>query len=216
MYPFASQILVAEGPVSYWQRQGRTVSTDGTVEMIRQFPDPTDKIRLFQGQWDEKDEQHEAYTPYIDADYLWICDPDELYREDDVRRTLDLLESDRPDVVSFQCYEFVGDLAKCVVSPMARIRILRWSPGARLTTSRPPTVEGLETHLSGKVLARDHGIRLYHYGHVYEAQVSRRREYYEREGGSFNLSWLDDAVRFEGQHPHWIVENWDRLVKWEP
>ena len=24
VYPFASQILIAEGPVSYWQRQGRT------------------------------------------------------------------------------------------------------------------------------------------------------------------------------------------------
>jgi hypothetical protein len=28
VYPFASQILIAEGPVSYWQRQGKTTSTD--------------------------------------------------------------------------------------------------------------------------------------------------------------------------------------------
>ena len=30
VYPFAEQILIAEGPVEFWQRQGRTTSTDDT------------------------------------------------------------------------------------------------------------------------------------------------------------------------------------------
>ena len=30
IYPFASQILIAEGPVEYWQQKGRETSLDGT------------------------------------------------------------------------------------------------------------------------------------------------------------------------------------------
>ena len=37
VYPFASQILIAEGPVSYWQRQGRTTSTDNTNKIISEL-----------------------------------------------------------------------------------------------------------------------------------------------------------------------------------
>ena len=34
VYPYAHQILIAEGPVSYWQEQGYTTSTDGTNEIL--------------------------------------------------------------------------------------------------------------------------------------------------------------------------------------
>ena len=57
VYPFASQILIAEGPVSYWQRQGRTTSTDNTNKIISEFPDPENKIKVVHGEFNEKDDQ---------------------------------------------------------------------------------------------------------------------------------------------------------------
>ena len=48
VYPFASQILIAEGPVSYWQRQGRTTSLDNTNQILDSFPDPENKIKKTQ------------------------------------------------------------------------------------------------------------------------------------------------------------------------
>ena len=45
VYPFASQILIAEGPVSFWQKQGRTTSTDETNKILDEFPDPENKIK---------------------------------------------------------------------------------------------------------------------------------------------------------------------------
>ena len=46
VYPFAEQILIAEGPVSYWQRQGRTTSLDDTNKILDEFPDPDNKIKI--------------------------------------------------------------------------------------------------------------------------------------------------------------------------
>ena len=46
VYPFASQILISEGPVSYWQKQGRKTSTDRTNHILDVFPDPENKITI--------------------------------------------------------------------------------------------------------------------------------------------------------------------------
>ena len=55
IYPFASQILIAEGPVKYWQDQGRTTSTDSTNSILETFPDPANKITVTHGQYAGKD-----------------------------------------------------------------------------------------------------------------------------------------------------------------
>ena len=72
VYPFAEQILIAEGPVSYWQRQGRTTSLDDTNKILDEFPDPDNKIKIVHGQFSEKDDQCKSYMDninLIDARY---------------------------------------------------------------------------------------------------------------------------------------------------
>ena len=46
VYPYANQILIAEGPVTYWQQQGLSKSTDGTIEVLNSIPDPENKIHI--------------------------------------------------------------------------------------------------------------------------------------------------------------------------
>ena len=48
VYPFAHQILIAEGPVGYWQSQGFTTSTDETNEILQSIKEfiPTNQILL--------------------------------------------------------------------------------------------------------------------------------------------------------------------------
>ena len=46
VYPYAAQILIAEGPVKFWQDQGFSTSTDGTNEVLHNFPDPDGKIKV--------------------------------------------------------------------------------------------------------------------------------------------------------------------------
>ena len=65
LYPFVGQIVIAEGPVAYFASKGAKQSTDGTVEILKSFPDPQGKITLLQGQWPEKDEMVNAYAARI-------------------------------------------------------------------------------------------------------------------------------------------------------
>ena len=46
IYEYAHQILIAEGPVAYWQTQGYTTSTDGTNDILHEFYDPDKKIKF--------------------------------------------------------------------------------------------------------------------------------------------------------------------------
>ena len=90
IYPYATQILIAEGPVEFWQSQGRTTSTDKTNEILENFPDPENKISIVHGQFSEKDEQCNAYMQFLkdDIDYLWEVDSDEVYKKSDIEKVI--------------------------------------------------------------------------------------------------------------------------------
>ena len=72
VYPYAKQILIAEGPVEYWQKLGKKTSEDQTNKILADFPDPENKIKIFHGQFKEKDEQCKAYLQFIDDDIDYI------------------------------------------------------------------------------------------------------------------------------------------------
>jgi len=93
VYPYASQILIAEGPVTFWQDQGRTTSLDNTNEILDNFPDPENKIIVHHGKYYEKDEQCRTYMNYIndDIDYIWNLDSDELFKSEDIEKVIDFL-----------------------------------------------------------------------------------------------------------------------------
>lgn len=206
MAPYAEQILVADGPVEYWQERGHTQSTDGSLEFLRK------RVTLIEGQWEEKDEQHRAYLPYImdDITHLWIVDPDELYLDRDIQMILTML--DKYDAVRFRAYHFMGGLDQCAYNTLARQRILRWQPGAHLVTSRPPALSSQgEKVLAGKVLAKQ-GIYMYHYSHVLQHQQERRREYYQHRG--IHQPELTTEP-FNGEHPRWIEENRSWLMAYD-
>jgi len=90
VYPYASQILISEGPVKFWQERGRTTSTDKTNEILENFPDPENKITVVHGQFSEKDDQCNAYMSHIndDIDYVWNLDSDEVYKKKDIERNI--------------------------------------------------------------------------------------------------------------------------------
>ena len=101
VYPFAEQILISEGPVSYWQRQGRTTSLDDTNKILDEFPDPDNKIKIVHGQFNEKDDQCRAYMQNIkdDIDYIWNLDSDEIYTTKDLEKIIQFLDVYKPTSV---------------------------------------------------------------------------------------------------------------------
>jgi len=191
IYPFAHQILIAEGPVKYWQNQGRTTSTDKTNGILNSYPDPHNKIKIIHGQFNEKDDQCKAYMPYLDpeADYIWNIDSDEIFKQEDIEELIKLLTDHKYTSVGIKSCSFYGGFERHIGGfEEARdqfLRIFKVYPGSTWLTHRPPTIIHRQTnilepkHLDSDTLYNDHGIRMYHYSYVFPRQVKNKIQYYK-------------------------------------
>jgi hypothetical protein len=191
VYPYATQILIAEGPVKYWQDRGRTTSTDRTNEILTNFPDPDNKIQIVHGQYKEKDEQCNAYLSHLrdDIDYLWNLDSDELYLQSDIEKMLDFLDEVKPTSVGVRSKSFYGGFDNYLTGfELNRdnfLRVFRVTPGSTWLTHRPPTIKYptsssiTKKHIDSETLYQTTGIEMYHYSYVFPKQVKNKIEYYK-------------------------------------
>tara|TARA_B100000683_G_C12470400_1_gene547583 strand:+ start:395 stop:1279 length:885 start_codon:yes stop_codon:yes gene_type:complete len=191
IYPYAHQILIAEGPVKYWQNQGMTTSTDRTNEIIDNFPDPENKITIVHDQYAEKDEQCNAYMQHLkeDTDYIWNLDSDEIFKPEDIEKLISILEEEKYTSVGFQSLTFYGGFDHQLTGFEENaefIRVRKVYPGSYWKTHRPPTISHKysgtklpEKHLSYKTASSKYGIRMYHYSYVFPRQVHTKLKYYK-------------------------------------
>ena len=191
VYPFAEQILIAEGPVQFWQDEGKTTSEDNTNEILRNFPDPDGKIKIVHGQFSEKDEQCNAYMQFLndDIDYFWQIDSDELWKAEDVKKIIKVLEKEKYTSVDVKSCSFYGGFDRYIGGFERQKgnfhRIFKVYPGSRWLTHRPPTMGHLKgkatlpsKHLDGDTLYNEHGVQMYHYSYVFPEQVRNKIYYY--------------------------------------
>jgi hypothetical protein len=191
VYPFASQILISEGPVSYWQRQGRETSTDNTNKIIDNFPDPENKIKIIHGKFNEKDDQCRAYMSYIndDIDYIWNLDSDEVFKNEDLKKIIKFLEEEAPTSVGIRSCSFYGGFDDYLTGFELKtdnfLRIFKYVKGSTWLTHRPPTISypydlniNLK-HVNSDELYNRTGSQMYHYSYVFPDQVFRKINYYK-------------------------------------
>ena len=188
LYPHVDQIVIAEGPVRFWQQQGRTTSTDRTNAILDSFPDPEGKLSVVHGQFAEKDDQSRAYIDRLrpDIDYLWMVDSDEVYRTDDILKLKAFLAAEQPTSVGMRSCSFYGGLDHFLtgfeLKPDNFLRIFRFMPGCTWKTHRPPTIEYPtevpRKHISSETLFQQTGIQMYHYSYVFPRQVDTKTRYY--------------------------------------
>lgn len=81
LYPHAHEIIVCEGSVAPLRRHAGVGlrSDDGTVELLKQFPDPEGKLHIIQAPWQDKNEMATAYARCATGDLIWHVDADEFY-----------------------------------------------------------------------------------------------------------------------------------------
>lgn len=207
VYPYAEQILIAEGPVKFWQDRGRTTSMDKTNDILNNFPDPDNKISIVHGQFKEKDEQCRAYMPYLkdDIDYIWNLDSDEVFKGEDIQKLVQILEEEKYTSVGVRSCSFYGGFDHYIGGfELLRdnfLRIFKVYPGANWLTHRPPTIQPKvgtatlpEKHLDSDTLWDKHGIQMYHYSYVFPTQVKNKLEYYKAK------------VSMENCHPNYFNE----------
>lgn len=210
IYPFASQILIAEGPVKYWKDRGYTTSSDLTNHVLDTYPDPEQKITIVRGTYKEKTDQSNAYIPYLkkDTDYLWMVDADEIYKIKDIEKTIDYLEKQSPEMVSIKLITFYGGFKHFLTGFEQRFdcrRIFKTTPGCRWKDHRPPCLEH-KTKVSGKVVTGDEftkqtGVYIYHYSYVFPNQVYRKLQYYKAAVSKSNC--IDNY--FETIYLPWVM-----------
>lgn len=223
VYPFAEQILIAEGPVSYWQRQGRKTSTDRTNDIIDNFPDPDKKISIVHSQYDEKDDQCRAYMQFIkpDIDYLWNLDSDEIYKKEDLQKMVEFLKKEKPTSVGVQSCSFYGGFNHFLTGFEHKrdnfLRIFRYVNGSTWLTHRPPTVQypsGInipKKHISSDELFELTGVQMYHYSYVFPDQVFRKINYYKDSVSRQNC--IDNY--FETVYLPWVISSNEKRQKIE-
>ena len=207
LYPFANQILITEGPVKHYRQLGYTTSTDNTVDIIKSFPDPENKIKLFQGQWPEKDEMCNQYAKHLTGDYVWHIDCDEIYTPENMEHVIKYLTDNQNSCysMSFTLRSFYGGFQRYISGFETQFevhRIQKIIPGqSRWKTHRPPTMIWPPTgktckdmgHINHKT-TESWGIHIYHYSHVFPKQVKAKMDYYKSWGGSGIISNYWDGL----------------------
>jgi hypothetical protein len=213
VYPFASQILVAEGPVSYWQKQGRKTSTDDTNKILREFPDTQNKIKIVHGQFIEKDEQCRAYMQHIndDIDYIWNLDSDEVYKTEDLIKMIKFLTKAQPTSVGIRSCSFYGGFSNYLTGFELKrdnfLRVFKYIKGATWLTHRPPTINYpfdaniVIKHVNSDELYKNTGIQMYHYSYVFPTQVHTKVNYYKDSVSRDNC--IDDY--FNKIYLPWVI-----------
>tara|TARA_B100000959_G_C14940865_1_gene607741 strand:+ start:337 stop:1224 length:888 start_codon:yes stop_codon:yes gene_type:complete len=213
IYEHASQILISEGPVTYWQNQGYSTSTDGTNELLHSFHDPDNKISIVHGQFKEKTEQCNAYMSKMndDTDYMWSIDSDEIFKKEDIETVISALDEYKFTSAGFKSLSFYGgfdDYLTGFEESSEFHRIKKVYPGSYWYNHRPPTMAHKQSklwrdlHLSHDLLAAN-GVRMYHYSYVFPNQVRQKIQYYKAAVSMDNC--IDDY--YEKVYDPWVTNS---------
>jgi len=189
IYQYVDQILIAEGPVKYWQELGVLTSRDDTNKILEEFPDPDNKIIVTHGQYTEKDEQCRAYMKYVrdDIDYIWNIDSDEVYDDSAIQQIIKVLKNEQPTSVGIRSFSFYGGfnhyLTGFELNKDNFLRIFKYTPGSTWETHRPPTIRYPENidrkHIDSEIMYYNHKVYMHHYSYVFPSQVKKKIGYYK-------------------------------------
>ncbi len=191
VYDFAHEIVVIEGAdaVSRPFATPDGSSTDRTWEILQNYPDPKGKLKLFRGQFKDKDEQSNAFMRHLSGDFVWLLDSDELYQPSDMEQIARTLHDD-PQLMAVEMRHrvFFGGLERIAHGRHWETtfwRIHRHHPGARYISHRPVNIMHPTSgqtlnemkHISADQLD-DSGIRMFHYSYVLDRQVEEKIRYH--------------------------------------
>lgn len=191
IYNFVDEILIAEGPVKFWQERGVERSTDLTIDIIKNFKDPANKIRFVSSKFSEKDEQFAAALSLMQGnpDYLLQVDADEVWTQESLINLESLLRSKSPISVGIHSHSFVGGFDRVISGFEEKtdnfLRVFKWENGCKFVTHRPPTIAYRDgsrtcgtTHIDSDEARDLFDISMCHYSYVWPSQVKSKIEYY--------------------------------------
>ncbi len=236
VYGFADEILICDGLVGQFNRSGsvksnKGLSNDGTIEFIKDFPDPCKKIKFNTEIQEWEKDKRQFIVDRATGNWIMTVDSDEVYKEADLVYVKDTIKKN-PDILSIWIhhYRFCGDFWHRYHWPCSvfqkkikgqKLYGLRemWFPGEK--TYRWPkshcnnvTEEEFKKHLW---FPAEREIICYHYSNVCSKDKMRRKRLISVGLGHNMNNWdeksfgigldqkgyekIRDIVRFEGKHP---------------
>lgn len=107
------EIIIIEGSVDLYPKTNLSkdgLSGDGTTELIKNFPDPENKIRYVSGVFKDKVEQRNEYAKRVTGTHVLVLDADEFYSQTSLEKLKqDVLNNPNAELFMF---DFSQDLAK--------------------------------------------------------------------------------------------------------
>lgn len=226
LYPHAWEILIAEGAIQLMaNHKGYFKSRDRTNEILDNFPDPENKIKIFRiddRAWKSKAEMKSILLKNSTGHIIWQIDHDEFYKHSDIDNVIQCFIDDASlDVIDIHTHHFWKDYDHYRIDgKWGQVKFTRiWRKKGLLswTYHDCPHRDGKPyrgTNFKGINIGRI----LYHYGYVREessiedkieamsARDTQRAKNYRREFGEWQEGNVGNIKVFEGKHPQAIRE----------
>ena len=213
IYQHAYEIIIVEGAYKKFRHAANGFrSKDKTIEIIQQFPDPLNKIRLIARDYfyDDRVGMCNEFMPHISGDILWQIDVDEFYLTSTHHYVKQLFQfDDSLDQVSFNFLDYYKGFEHVVSGYVDSltdvIRVNRVFPGMSWSSQRPPTLalngQDLQPRkvINGReMLSKGH--LMHNATMLFEDQVVDKFNYYAR-------MWPREVMNFN----YWYIWSWQNF-----
>lgn len=212
IYPYAHEIIITEGAYQKFAHAATPDghSTDGTLAIISDFPDPENKITLIShdGFWEDRCEMCNGFMEPVTGEVIWQVDVDEFYFPWVHESVARLFEADEAlDRVSFQVREFFAALDYEVVGGVTASglgdvrRVHRFQKGDRWMSQRPPSLstgQGRPRPIRNEISAGEmfnRGAFIFHPTTLFHQQIADKFQYYRQmwKGIEQSDKWVHDT-----------------------
>jgi len=193
IYSHANKIIIVEGPVKrYMEFKGIKESNDGTLQFLDTISDPDRKITVVHGSgFEDKLEQAQYYMKFVEADYIWMVDADEVCKTQDIPKIKKYIEDNKLEVSNIPEFRFWGDLEHYARGGSwndCPARIFKHEQGDRWYSHRPPMIERTDgTIIKLKPIESkapeqlvEQGLYMYHYNYIGDLRIKDKAEYFVR------------------------------------
>lgn len=143
------EIIIVEGSVQLYPKEHLSpdgLSGDGTTKILKDFPDPQNKITYVSGTFKDKVEQRNEYAKRVSGTHVLVLDADEFYATDSLEQLKrDVMENPSAELFAFNFsqnparrtyYHLWYNFKQHVVGgywDVPHNRIYKWEPGTKYT-----------------------------------------------------------------------------------
>lgn len=227
IYDHAYQIIICEGGDNIWNEiNGYRRSTDGTIEYIKSFNDPQNKIKFIQKDWKNKNEMCHEYSKHATGDIIWHIDVDEFVDPNHIPFIKKQFINKRNQILSIPNFIMWGDTStiveashnnKWVTNWFSFERIFRRCPGKWIhhIPQRgyydPQNQTVLPAPTVGPDIFKSEGIFIYHFSYILPNSVKAKIKYYNyRIPGCIKNNWYEEVFnKFKDNKQNWMQTDFD-------